>query len=167
MTAAVYAPMSMYLGAASGNLSATVYTPATNTNSAGYFEGIGVVSSLASSTNPYSATLQFNLGSTSTSTSLVLRALAFANATSGTAKFTVNDGLTAPFGKVGTTSLTAETQSSVTWTTADSAMETLVTLATSPTSNGILTTRIDFNSTGGWSLAAQSVWVFDVRQGLT
>lgn len=166
MAVATYMPSSIYLGGASGNLSANFYIPNTNTNSAGALEGIGVVSSLASSTSPYSAVLQFNLGTTSTG-ALTLRALATSNASTGTAKFTVNDGLTAPGSNIGATSLTAEAQSSVSWSTTsgpDVLKETNITLATAATSNGILTCRIDFNSTGAWTLAQTSNWQFSITQ---
>ena len=169
MAVATYLPSSIYVGGASGNLTQTFYVANTNTNSAGALEGVGVAASLTSSTSPYSAVLQFNLATTSTG-ALTLRALALANASTGVAKFTVNDGVTAvSSGGIGATSLTAETQSSVTWTTSvgsnpDAIIETNVVLASSPTSNGILTVRLDFNSTGAWTLAQQSVWQFSVTQ---
>lgn len=163
MAVATYLPSSVYVGGASGTLYPAFYIPNTNTNSAGALEGVGVVASVTSSTNPYSAVLQFNLGTTSTGT-LTLRALAMANATSGVAKWTPNDGKTAPGANIGATTLTAEGQQSTTWSSADVLMETNVALATAPSSNGILTVRVDFNSTGAWTLAAPSVWQFSITQ---
>ncbi len=63
-------PSSIYVGGASGNLSPTFYVPATNTNTAGAIEGIGVIASLGSDAP---AVLQFNLPeSTLTGTALAL-----------------------------------------------------------------------------------------------
>ena len=54
-------PSSVYLGGASGNLFPNFYIPATNTNTAGALEGIGVVASLAADAP---AVLQFNMPET-------------------------------------------------------------------------------------------------------
>lgn len=151
-------PSSIYLGGASGNLSPTFYVPATNTNAAGAIEGIGVIASLASDA---SAVLQFNLPESIPTGTLKLRILAWANATSGVAKLTVNDGQTAPSSNIGAATLTAETQVSQTWATADIIVENKVVLTTSPTSNDILTVLATFN-TSGWTLAAISVWQFSL-----
>src|SRR5215469_14401990 len=97
-----YTPSSIYVGGASGNLSPTFYVPNTNTNNAGALEGVGVVASLTSSTSPYSAVFQFNLATTSTA-ALVARVLSVANASTGVAKFTINDGATAPANNIGAT----------------------------------------------------------------
>jgi hypothetical protein len=155
-------PSSVYLNAASGSLYPYFYVPATNTNSAGALEGIGVVASLTSSTSPYSAVLQFNMPETIPTGTAKLRSLAMANATSGTAKYTPYDGVTSAGSNIGATTLTSATQQSVTWSSADVLMETKSNLNSSPSANQILTTRIDFNSTGAFSLAAASVWQFSV-----
>lgn len=162
-----YLPSSIYVGGASGNLFPTFYVPASNTNSAGQLEGIGVVGSLTSSTAPYSAVLQFNLASTSTG-ALTLRALAMTTSTAvQNALFTVNDGVTAPGSSIAATSLTAETQATVAFNnSSDKLVETKVALTTNPSTNGVLTIRLDFNSTGLWTLASQSVWQFSLTQGL-
>lgn len=151
-------PSSIYLGGASGNLSATVYVPATNTNGAGAIEGIGVVASLASDA---AAILQFNLPESIPTGTAKLRCLAWANATSGTAKLTISDGQTAASSNIGGTTLSAETQVSQTWATADIIVENKVTLTTSPTANDILTVKATFNTTS-WTLAATSVWQFSL-----
>ena len=54
-------PSSVYLGGASGNLFPNFYIPATNTNTAGALEGVGVVASLAADAP---AVLQFNMPET-------------------------------------------------------------------------------------------------------
>jgi hypothetical protein len=151
-------PSSVYLGGASGNLSPTFYIPATNTNTAGALEGIGVVASLAADAP---AVLQFNLPESIPTGTLKLRCLAMANATSGVANMTPSDGQTAAGSNIGATTLTADTQVSQTWATADILVENKVTLATTPTANSILTVLCTFNHTG-WTLAQVSVWQFSI-----
>ena len=151
-------PSSMYLGGASGNLYPSFYVPATNTNSAGQIEGIGVVASLAADA---AAILQFNLPESIPSGTLKLRCLAWANATSGVAKLTISDGETAVGSNIGATSLSSETQVSQTWSSADVIVENKVTLTTSPTANYILTVAATFNHSS-WTLAAASVWQFSL-----
>jgi hypothetical protein len=148
----------MYLGGASGNLYPSFYVPATNTNSAGQIEGIGVVASLAADA---AAILQFNLPESIPSGTLKLRCLAWANATSGVAKLTISDGETAVGSNIGATSLSSETQVSQTWSSADVIVENKVTLTTSPTANYILTVAATFNHSS-WTLAAASVWQFSL-----
>jgi hypothetical protein len=151
-------PSSVYLGGASGNLSPTFYIPATNTNTAGAIEGVGVVASLGADAP---AVLQFNLPESIPTGVCKLRALAMANATSGVAKLTVSDGQTAAGSNIGATTLTAETQVSQTWATADILVENKVTLTTVPAANSILTVLATFNTTG-WTLAQASVWQFSI-----
>ena len=151
-------PSSLYLGGASGNLFPNFYIPATNTNTAGALEGIGVVASLGSDAP---AVLQFNLPESIPTGALKLRCLAMANATSGVAKLTVSDGQTAAGSNIGATTLTAETQLSQTWATADIIVENKITLTTSPSANDILTILAKFN-TSGWTLAAVSTWQFSL-----
>lgn len=151
-------PSSIYLGGASGNLYPNFYIPATNTNGAGAFEGIGVVASLAADAT---AVLQFNLPESIPTGTAKLRVLAMANATSGTAKLTVSDGQTAASSNIGATSLSAETQLSQTWATADILVENKISLTTSPTANEILTIKAVFDSTS-WTLAAASTWQFSL-----
>lgn len=151
-------PSSIYLGGASGNLTSFPYTPATNTNAAGQFEGIQVAASLPADA---AAVLQFNMPESIPTGTLKLRCLAMANATSGVAKLTVSDGATSAGSNIGATTLTAETQLSQTWATADILVENKITLTTAPTTNQILTVLATFNHTG-WTLAATSVWQFSV-----
>lgn len=159
MAAGPIHPSSIYLGAASGNLYPFFYSPTTNTNSAGYIEGIGVVASLGSDST---ATLQFNMPETIPSGTLKLRTLAWSTSTAGTqvAKFTVSDASTSPNSNIGATGLTTETQQTITFATADVINENKLTLtATAPTSNQILTCKVVFNTTG-WTLATASVFQF-------
>jgi hypothetical protein len=152
-------PSSIYLGGASGNLYPNFYIPATNTNTAGALEGIGVVASLGADAP---AVLQFNMPEAIPSGTLKLRCLAMANATSGVAKLTVKDASTSAGSNIGATTLTTETQLSQTWATADILVENKITLtATAPTANQILTVLATFN-TASWTLAAASTWQFSL-----
>lgn len=151
-------PSSIYVGGASGNLTQTFYVPATNTNNAGSIEGVGVVASL---TADAPAVLQFNLPESIPTGVMKCRVLAWANATSGVAKLTLSDGQTAVGSNIGATTLTADTQVSQTWSSADVIVENKVTLATTPTANNILTILATFN-TSGWTLAQASVWQFSL-----
>jgi hypothetical protein len=153
-------PSSVYVGGASGNLSPQFYIPATNTNNAGAMEGIAAVASLASTV---SAVLQFNLPEVIPTGVLKCRHLAWANATAGNAVITLNDGQTAVGANIGATTLSAETQYTKTWTTADVIVEQKTNLTTVPTANGILTLRVDFIGAGAvWTLAQQSVHQFSL-----
>jgi hypothetical protein len=152
-------PSSVYLGGASGNLSSSVYISGAGTtvaNSA--IEGIGVVASLGSDA---AAVLQFNLPESIPTGVMKMRCLAWANATSGVAKLTLSDGQTPAGSNIANTALTADTQVSQTWATADIIVENKVTLATTPTANSILTVLATFN-TSGWTLAQISVWNFSL-----
>jgi hypothetical protein len=151
-------PSSVYLGAASGNLYPNFYVSATNTNSASAIEGIGVVASLGADAT---ATMQFNMPESIPSGTFKLRVLAWANATSGVAKLTVSDAATSAGSNIGGTTLTAETQLSQTWATADIIVENKITLTTSPTANQIVTIKAVFN-TASWTLAAASTWQFSL-----
>lgn len=152
-------PSSVYLGAAAGNLSSTVYVPTTNTNNAGAIEGIGVVGSLGSDST---ATLQFNLPENIPSGTCKLRVLSWST-TGGSlvGKLTVSDGQTAVGSNIGATTLTAETQTTITFVTADLIVENKVTLTTAPTANQILTIKAVFN-TSGWTETATSVHQFSI-----
>lgn len=151
-------PSSIYLGGASGNLSATFYIPATNTNGAGAIEGVGVIASLAADAP---AVIQFNMPESIPTGTLKLRCLAMANATSGVAKLTVSDKNVAAGNSLGTSTLNTETQLSQTWATADILVENKITLTSTPAANDILTVLATFNTTG-WTLAALSVWQFSI-----
>lgn len=147
-------PASVYFGAASGNAYPAYYTPATNTNGAGYIEGVGIIASLGSDAP---VTLQFVLPESIPSGTLKLVVNAWADATSGVAKLTVSDGQTAAGSNIGATTLSSETQLSQTWATADIIVQNKITLTTSPTANEILTVLATFNHTS-WTLAVASVW---------
>ena len=151
-------PSSMYLGGASGNLYPNFYVPATNTNTAGALEGIGVVASLGADAP---AVLQFNMPESIPTGTCKLRMLAMANATSGVAKLTISDGQTAAGSSIGATTLSSETQTSQTWATADILVEIKLAITTSPTANYILTVLATFNHTS-WTLAAASTWQFSI-----
>jgi hypothetical protein len=154
-------PASVYVGGASGNLSPTFYVPSTNSNNAGAIEGIACVASLSSGSTVQAA-LQFNLPENIPSGQAKLRTLAWANATSGNALFTVNDAVVAVGASLGNSSLTAEAQQTITWSSNDVIVENKVNLSASMTANSILQIRFDYNSTGSWTLAAQSVWQHSV-----
>lgn len=150
---------SIYLGGASGNLYPLFYIPATNTNTAGAFEGIGVVASLGADA---SAVMQFNMPETIPTGTFKLRILSRANATTGVVKLTIKDASTSAGSNIGVTTLTTETQVSQTWATADILVENKVTLtATAPSANQITTILVTFN-TSGWTLAAASAHQFSL-----
>jgi hypothetical protein len=152
-------PSSVYLGGASGNAYSTFFIPATNTNTAGAIEGVGVVASLAADAP---VVLQFNMPVSIPTGTLKLRILSMANATSGIMKLTIKDGSTSAGSSIGVTSLTTETQVSQTWATADILVENKVTLtATAPTANQITTVLATFN-TASWTLAAASAHQFSL-----
>jgi len=154
-------PSSVYLGGASGILASGVYIPATNSNNAGAIEGISCAASLSADA---AAILQFNLPELIPTGALKLRALAWANATSGAAKVDIADGQTAAGSNIGATTLTTEAGSptiSQTWSTADVIVENKVTLTTAPTANSILTVLVTFR-TASWTLAQISVWAFSL-----
>jgi hypothetical protein len=154
-------PSSIYLGGASGNLSPQFYTSgAGTTTSQSTIEGIGVVASLGANA---SAILQFNLPEALPSGTLKCRVLAWANASAGVAKLTLSDGGTAPAANIANTTLTAETQLSQTWATADIIVEVAKQIMTGPnqTANSIYTVVAQFNNTG-WTLAVASVWQFSL-----
>jgi hypothetical protein len=155
-------PSSIYLGGASGLLYPSFYVPATNTNTAGALEGVGVIASL---TADAPAVLQFNMLEVIPSGVLKLRILAMANAVAGIAKLTIKDASTSAGANIGVTSLTTEASAnplSQTWATADILVENKITLsATAPTANQITTVLATFN-TSGWTLAQASVWQFSL-----
>ena len=154
-------PSSMYLGGASGNLATAIYVPNTNTNAAGQLEGIGVIANLNTAAADAPAVLQYNMPEVIPSGTFKLRCLAMANATSGTAKVTVQDGRTPAGSNIGVATLNSETQLSQTWATADIIVENKITLTTVPQANDIITVLATFN-TASWTLAQFSVWQFSL-----
>lgn len=158
-------PASIYIGGASGLLSPSFYVPATNTNTAGALEGVSCVASLSTTNGNAPAVLQFNMPETIPTGTLKLRCLSMANAVTGTALFTVADGVTSAGSNIGVTSLSTETQVSQTWATADILVENKVTLTASPSANQILTCLVTFNpSTSGGSTAAFTLAQTSVHQ---
>jgi hypothetical protein len=155
-------PSSIYLGGASGNLSATFYISGAGTTPANSaIEGVGVIASLGADA---AAVLQFNMPEAIPVGTFKLRVLAWANATSGVAKLDIADGQTAPGSNIASTTLTTEAGSptiSQTWTTADVIVENKVALTTAPTVNSILTIVATFR-TASWTLAQASVWQFSL-----
>lgn len=113
--------------------------------------GLGIVASLGTDTTWQ---LRFPMPPSIPTGTLKLRLLQLANATSGTAKFTVKDATVAAAASPSAASLTSETQSSVTWAAGDNDKykETKVTLTASPAGNDMLVVALTFNTTG-WTLA--------------
>jgi len=155
-------PSSTYLGGAAGNLSSTFYTSGAGTTTANStIEGIGVVASLGADA---SAVLQFNIPEVIPAGTLKCRVLAWANATSGTAKLDIIDGRTPAGSNIANATFTTEAGSptiSQTWATADIIVENKVTLTQTPTANDIYTVVATFR-TASWSLAQTSVWQFSL-----
>ena len=159
-------PSSMYLGGGSGIIYPKFYIPATNTNTAGAIEGIGVAASLGPSPADAPAVLQFNMPELIPSGTPKVRCLAWANASAGIAKLTIADASTSAGASIAATTLTTETQVSQNWATGpagpDIMVENKVTLtATAPTSNQVLTILATYNATG-WTLAQESVWQLSI-----
>lgn len=146
-------PSSVYVGGAAGNLFPNFYAGGGG-NASSHDEGIGVIASLGSNAV---AELRFPMPSVIPSGTLKLMVRGI-GAGANTAKFTVSDGScgsgTSPSGLT----LTAETQSSVTFTSADQYIDTKVTLTTSPTANQTLVVAITFNNTG-WTVSVVSTWL--------
>jgi hypothetical protein len=162
MAAGPILPSSIYLGGASGNLSPTFYTSGAGTTTANStIEGIGVVASLGADS---AAILQFNMPEVIPSGTIKLRILAWANATTGTAKLDIIDGATSVGSNIANATFTTESGSptvSQAWSSADVIVENKVNLTTSPTANQILTVKANFK-TASWTLAQASVWQFSI-----
>ena len=155
-------PSSIYVGGAGGNLTLTAYIPSTNTNTAGAIEGVGCIASLNVGGVDAPLVLQFNLPEVLPSGTAKLRALAWANATSGNALYTPTDGQTAVNANIGGTSLSGPGQQTVTWTTVDIMMEKKTNISSTPlVINNMLTVLVTFNNSS-WTLAQTSVWQFSL-----
>ena len=91
-----------------------------------------------------------------------LRLLALANAASGSAKVTVNDGRCAAGSSPSAVTLTSETQTTLTWAAgaADKYQEAKVTLTglSGLTPNDVVVVALVFN-TSGFTLAQASTWI--------
>ena len=149
-------PSSIYLGAAAGNLSSTVYIPTTNTNAAGAIEGIGVVGSLAADAT---AVLQFNLPESLPTGTAKWRVLMWAP-DAHVGLVTPSDGVTAVSSNIGAATLTAGSQISIT-AVVDVINEFKQATATAPVVNYIMTLKAVFNHTG-WTITGISVWQFSL-----
>ena len=152
-------PSSVYLGGASGNLSPQFYISAAGTTVAqSPIEGVAVVASLTANAT---AIYQFNLPEVLPTGTLKCRILAWANATSGNAIYTLSDGGTAPAANIANTTLTTDaTTTTLGWAAAqnDIIREVKVTLTgTGQAANNIFTVNMTWN-TASWTLAQQSVW---------
>lgn len=118
-------------------------------------EGLGVAASIAADST---WRLRFHIPPTVPSGTAKLRLLALANATSGSAKVTVNDAVVAVGSSPSAASLTAESQATLTWTTVDVYLESKVTLTPTMVGNSVLVVDLVFNTTG-WTLAQVSTWI--------
>lgn len=143
-------PTSVYLGGGSGNIFPNFYAGAGG-NASPTDEGIGVVASLGADA---AAQLRFPLPESLPSGTAKLRFLSLANATSGTAKWTVSDGVVAAGSSPSAATLTSETQSTLTWSAGnnDQYLETKVTLTPSMVANSMLVVAVTYNHTS-WTLA--------------
>jgi hypothetical protein len=155
-------PSSIYFGAASGNAFPAYFTPGTNTNSAGFIEGIGVVGSLGSDAT---AVIQFNMPESIPSGTLKVRILSWST-TGGSlvGKITIADAGTAVGANIGAATLTTDASAqSITFVTADLIVENKFALTGSGanTANNITTIKATFN-TSGWTETATSVHQFSL-----
>jgi hypothetical protein len=119
--------------------------------------GLGIAPSLGSDVTWQ---LRFPMPPAIPGGTLKLRVLGLANATSGSAKFTVKDANVAAGASPSAASLASETQSSVSWSSgdADKYKETKVALTAAPSGNDTLVVALNFNSSG-WTLAQVSTWI--------
>lgn len=141
-------PSSTYTTDVSGSVFPYLYT-ATGGNASPTESGWGIVASLASDKV---LQMRFALPSSVPAGTLNLVSYCQANATSGVAKYTISDANVAAGSNPGAASLSAETQTSTTWTTADAYVRTATPLTAVPTANGMLVVAVTFNTTG-WTLA--------------
>lgn len=150
MTAGPISHYPPYTSDVAGNAFPNFYAGA-GSNASPTDYGLGVAASLGANVTWQ---LRFPMPPTIPSGTLKLRTLQLANATSGVAKFTVQDGTCAAGASPSAAALTSETQSSVTWAAgdADKYKETKVALTAAPAGNDTLVVAITFNNTG-WTLA--------------
>ena len=148
-------PTSTYPADTSGRLFPNFYAGA-GANAAPHDEGLGVKASLDADAT---WELRFPMPPSLPTGTAKLRVLSLANATSGTLKFTVQDGRCPAGSSPSAATLTSETQSSVTWSTGnnDQYLETKVTLTglSSLAANDMVIVALTFNTTGT-TLAAVS-----------
>lgn len=122
--------------------------------------GLGIVASLASDVVWQ---LRFPMPEVIPAGTMKLRLLALANATSGAAKVTPSDGLTAAGASPSATTLTSDGLTTLTWAAGDNDKykEAKVALSSAPAGNEMLVVALTFN-TSGWTLAQVSTWIVTV-----
>jgi hypothetical protein len=154
-------PSSIYVGGAAGSLAPTFYVPGTNTNTAGVIEGVGVVANLNTVGVDAPGVFQFNLPEVIPTGTMKCRILAWANAATGNAKYTLADAGTAPGNNIGATTLTTDASAvTLAWGAGDNDdIKDVKVNLTGPgvTANNIFTVLMTWNS-GSWTLAQTSVW---------
>lgn len=139
-----------YTSDTTGNLGFGYYTGGGGNASPTDF-GLSVAASLGADVT---AQLRFIIPPVIPTGTMKLRTLSLANASTGAAKFTVQDGKVAAGASPSAVTLTSETQSTITWAagSADKYQEIKTTLTTTVVGNDILVVAITFNTTG-WTLA--------------
>lgn len=147
-------PSSVYLGGAAGDLFPNFYA-GTGGNASSHDEGIGVIASLA---NDRTAELRFPMPSSIPSGTLKLMVRGIGAANTQVAKFTVSDGSCGSGSSPSAVSLTAESQSTATFTGVDNYIDTKVTLTTSPSANDDLIVALKFQ-TSGWTASTVTTWL--------
>lgn len=146
-------PSSIYLGAASGSLFPNFYTAATNTNGAGYDEGIGLVASNAANVTAY---LRYFMPPSIPTGTAKIRLLGLANANTGAVKITIRDINLAGNAAPAAANLNVETTLTATWILPDNYNENKVSITSSPAGSDILIVSATFNS--NCTLAQTSTW---------
>lgn len=116
-------------------------------NASPHDQGIGVQASLSADAT---WELRFPVPPSVPTGTLKLRVLSLSSSGAGVVKFTVKDATVSAGSSPSGSTLTSETQSTVTWTTgsADKYIETKVPLTASPAGNDMLVIAITFNSSG-------------------
>jgi hypothetical protein len=148
-------PSSVYLGGAAGNLFPNFYAGAGG-NASSHDEGIGVVASLGADAT---AELRFPMPSGIPTGTLKLMIRAIATDSSHVVKLTVSDAScgsgTSPSGLT----LTAESQTTITFAVSGGYIDAKVTLTTTPAANDTLVVAVKFQ-TSGWTLAVVGTFMF-------
>lgn len=123
-------------------------------NASPHDQGLGVMASL---TADAVWELRFPVPPTVPSGTLKLRVLSLSSSGAGVAKLTVSDAAVSAGSSPSGATLTAEAQSTITWTvgSADKYIETKVTLSATPAGNDMLVVAMTFNTTG-WTLGVTS-----------
>lgn len=141
-------PSSAFPGDTSGRLFASAYSGGGG-NAAPVEFGMGVKASLDADAV---WELRFPMPPAIPTGTMKLRCLHLANATSGNILYTVSDAAVAANGDPSSATLTAETQSTATFSAADTYLEVKTSLSATPTANEVLVLAITYNHTN-WTLA--------------